>query len=494
MVRKKISKIIMLISIISAVLLITPSFGTASDADILKPKEPLPEEDSGRIGLDETATEQEPVYPIDPAAGTTGFDDGGNMTGDASGEDEESSMEELIWLIVNGDELPDGDNGELDGNSSSSDEMNLGGSLAGETLEGNLVESGSEIEVDEIFIASANGVVDEELAIGTSLPLNIIGHVRINVLEGDVNPYFDGYDVIDNTAFAITTSSAFLALSVAKLLYEFGVPILKSVQFGIYATTKVLDAILTYIETKEFQLIIDFTFGGLNIQLNLRGTVFKTIMMFVQPILDLIELHLEISLSDVIQSIIDALQDDDGVESTFSNFITGAIPLWVGIGAMIKVLRGKPYYPDIYDWLTDENGPDLSSFKANQVISFLQTSDDVFTSLRVNTIGQFDVFVSHGATVENNEYIQLRNLHVDVENGVEDGYAAIVEIEAISAGNVFDSKIIGIVYDGNGDGDDVGMVTETLNSEPVVGGSTSTTETTGSSTTQMSGTTGSTSL
>jgi hypothetical protein len=475
MVRKKINKIIMLISIVSAVLLLTTSLGAAFDPGLSDDRNP---EDDGRIGFDDEAKDQEPD-PRDITA-ETGFED--DVTSQDTitdgviiiGEDEETStLNNLLRLVVESDTLPDGS-------------------------EGGEIPSEPSIEVDEVFVAS-NGIVDKELAIGTSIPLNIIGYARINVSSGQSNiegvPYFDGYDVLDNAAFAITSSSAFIVLGVAKLIYNIKPQWAEyAIDFGFYVADVVLNAILDFIETGIFSISITFEFGPIQFTLDLKGKIVEAIMSLAQSILDLVDGILDGSiLSGIIEDIQTAL-DQSELEYTFKKFITNEIPLWAGVGAMIKRVRGKAYNPDIYNWLRYDCN--LGHFKAQNVISFLQSSDEVFEDIRVKTIGQIDVFLTKGRIEENNQYIQLRNLRIDFNNGVQNGYAAIINIDIFSAGNIVNTTKVGIICDDIGE-ELVGMETAPLNSEPVVEGS-STTETEtmeeGSSSTEMTGTTGSTSL
>jgi len=52
----------------------------------------------------------------------------------------------------------------------------------------------------------------------------------------------------------------------------------------------------------------------------------------------------------------------------------------------------------------------------------------------------------------------LRNVHVKVNPNCqvpEGQYAAVIQIKAISAGQTFDNKTIGVVYDGSSEGGDV---------------------------------------
>ena len=443
------NKWIMLISIISVALMIIPSIGVASEAGLFQepPREEPIISDSGSIVLEDTAEGNldsgTGINPsINPIDDSTGVEDDSGISGGPSGNsienedpleldkvtNEEPESDKLIYLVVNGDEdLP----------------------LKEDSEDTDLTWQ----DVDEVFVASDDGVVDGELFIGTnlSLNLNIVGHVEINVLYGSENlsgdPYFDGYDVFDNTAFAIITSSVMLALTTAKLLRQFGKPIMQSVQFGMYVTAQVLDAILNYILTGDFYLYIDFSDGGLGGPFTFEGKILKAIIdSLVEPILKFIQTDFEISLSDIIPSIKEALENDE-FESVIGKFITGDIPLRAGVSSIIKRLQGMPYYsddePDIYDWLTDNF--DLSDSQAKQAISFLQTSENALTNLRINTIGKFDIFLSEGKTGIN--AIKLRNLHAEINSDSEpdeQGYVAKIQIKAISAGQVFDSKIIGI--------------------------------------------------
>lgn len=442
--------------------------------------------DSGRIGLDETAkidtkSEIKPAESVPSLDGTAEIDTKPDIKPDESvvptddATDADSGIDvpietddftdengssnpdnDLIWLVIQGDEVSDGDSEtpDVDPNGSGPELAND----MGTTIPGS--PASSPIEVDEVFIASSNGLVDKVISIDTTLPLNILGYARIDVLRGNENlndgPYFDGLDIFDELSLAAaSTLMMFLVRSIQLLDIAF--PIGDAIVISTTICAWMLEKVLYMIENGFNWVTIDITIAGFTISNPIRTALEKLINPILEKIVDfLIPIAKESALDivDYFQNLKTLFEKTDFRELIEQLYDSSSLAVY----AILQVLQNKDT-TQIKTWLEQFVNPSV----AQTLVSLLNSYDSIFVSIRDGIFGKFDAFITYGR-----EATALRNIHVEINPNcqVEEGqYAAIIEIKAISAGQVFDSKIIGILYDGSGSdvpslGESAGVILE----------------------------------
>jgi hypothetical protein len=313
----------------------------------------------------------------------------------------------------------------------------------GTTIPGSPVSS--PIEVDEVFIASSNGLVDKVISIDTTLPLNILGYARIDVLSGNENlddgPYFEGLDIFDELSLAAaSTLMMFLVRSIQLLDIAF--PIGDAIVISTTICAWMLEKVLYMIENGFNWVTIDITIAGFTISNPIRTALEKLINPILEKIVDFLVPIAKDSALDIVdyfQNLKTLFEKTDFRELIEQLYDSSSLAVY----AILQVLQNKDT-TQIKTWLEQFVSPSVAQI----LVSLLNSYDSIFVSIRDNIFGKFDTFITYGR-----EATALRNIHVEVNPTcqVEEGqYAAIIEIKAISAGQVFDSKIIGILYDGSG--------------------------------------------
>ncbi len=416
--------------------------------------------DSGRIGLDETA-EIKPAKPVTLVDGTAEIDIKPDVKPDESvvpidgatdadsdidlpiETDENGSSEPdsgLIWLVVESDDVSNDDSETPD-----SDPNGSGPGLTTcteTTMPGS--PGSSPIEVDEVFVASSNGLVDKVISIDTTLPLNILGYARIDVLSGNENlndgPYFEGLDIFDQLSLAAaSTLMMFLVRSTQLLDVVF--PLADSILIATTICAWMLEKVLYMIENGFSWVSIDITIAGFTISNPIRTALEKLINPILEKIVDFLVPIAKDSALDIVdyfQNLKTLFEKTDFRELIEQLYDSSSLAIY----AILQVLQNKDT-TQIKTWLEQFVSPSV----AQTLVSLLNSYDGIFVSIRDNIFGKFDTFVTYGR-----EATALRNIHVEINQNcqVEEGqYAAIIEVKAISAGQVFDSKIIGILYDGS---------------------------------------------
>jgi len=494
MVRKNMNKLIMLVSIILATLLITTPIGVAVEADLVEEQvksreEPsvesiseLVSDESGMIALDSHAEpveelSGEPLLPVfeDPAMGTTGVGDGG---GDTNGEGTEPQdppesddppSDKLIWLDVNGDDL--GDDIE---NEDSDEETTLSGS------------STSQIEVDKVFISSDSHVIEREAFVNTTLPLNVVGFVKVDVISGSENlniaPYFERIDAADEILIGIIASIVYATAGITSIVYEFTSNLNLASIAAIVISSVMLTAVASLLAgggaAITLLMVID-ALSPLGIGSALAEIIYERVVARASKLID----SLVVTLAFLIVEMDAAIGLVQGFGAALQQCVEVLKEGVLVAHAIIMALKGVDHSV-IKDYLIDECG--ISETRANIIISVIGGVQSTLNALRANTFGKFALFASFGGN------ISLRNLHVEINDCCQPSaneYAAILEVKAFSAGNEFDSLTIGIIYNGDGPGSSLtqrSMPTSTT-SNPTTSGTTIMGST-------VSGTTGTTGL
>ncbi len=471
---------ITLVSIISVTLMVATSAEAAigvglylgeAKGEVKIESNPVVYVDSGRIGLDQAAkidtnSEIKPTEPVSSTDGTAEIDtkpeikpdesvgpindptkvDGGvdvsTETDDV--QDENGSSEpnnDLIWLVVVGDDVSDGDSEtpDVDPNGSG---LGLANDI-GTTMQGS--PGSSPIEVDEVFITSSGGLVDKVVSIDTTLPLNILGYARIDVLSGNENlcdgPYFEGLDIFDQLSLAAASTLMMFLVRAIQLL-DITFPLADAILIATTICAWMLEKVLYMIENGFSWVTIDITICGFTLSNPIRTSLGKLINPILEKIVDfLLPIAKESALDivDYFQNLKTLFEKDtfrDLVEQLYDRSS-------LAVYAILQVLQNKDT-TQIKTWLEQFVSPSVAQI----LVSLLNSYDGIFVSIRDGIFGKFDTFMTYGR-----EATALRNMHVEINPNcqVEEGqYAAIIEIKAMSAGQVFDSKIIGILYDGSG--------------------------------------------
>jgi len=484
MVRKNIW--MMLLSIIAVNLMITASVSAAFITSVKNDEETKEQQtttdsdvttDSGRIGLDEKAeikiqpdgtadqltdkqksddivdesseTAKPYISPTDQTTSETGDivnDDNSNDT-----DDNQNENSRTIWLAVQGDEIPDTDSGAPDSDSNGS-EFNLNGNNL-------LVNIGASpgINIDEVFIASSSGIVDKILSIESNLPikLNILGYASIDVISGSENfingPYFDGLDVFDRLNLAVASASIMFLVRAIQIL-DIAFPIVDAIKIATKICALILNAALNVIINglDISNLIINI---GVTITINghaytLSNPIRKALIGLIKPVLNILESV--ITSIDIEQSKSNMIDYFQNLKNLFekTDFRTLVKDLYtsfnMAVHAIYLVLQNKNT-TEIQTWLEQF----VSTSTAQNLVSKLQLYDGLFVGIRDGIFGKFDAFITYGR-----DSTPLRNIRAKIKSNyqaVQGQYAAIIEIKAISAGEVFDTKTIGILYDGSGE-------------------------------------------
>ena len=391
----------------------------------------------------------ESVVPTDDATDANSGIDAPIETDDFT--DENGSSEpgnDLIWLVVEGDEASDDGGSEapdIDPNGSGLELANdMGTAIPGSP-------GSSPIEVDEVFIASSNGLVDKVVSIDTTLPLNILGYARIDVISGNENlndgPYFEGLDIFDQLSLAAaSTLMMFLvrAIQLLDITFPLADSILIATTICAWMLEKAMSAIEFGLNLINITLGISITIGGHTY--TLTGPIRTALKNLIIPILDKIVNFLVPIAKDSALDIVDYFQNLKTLfeKTDFRELIEQLYDSSsLAVYAILQVLQNKDT-TQIKTWLEQFVSPSVAQI----LVSLLNSYDSIFVSIRDNIFGKFDAFITY-----EREATALRNIHVEVNPTcqVEEGqYAAIIEIKAISTGQVFDSKIIGILYDGSG--------------------------------------------
>jgi len=433
--------------------------------------------DSGRIGLDQAAkidtkSEIKPAESVPSVDGTAEIDAKSEIKPDESivptddatevdsgiyvsietddVPDENGSSEPdngLIWLVIQGDEVSHNDSETPDIDSNGSEVLsanNQGATIAGSP-------ASSPIEVDEVFVASSSGLVDKIVSVDTTLPLNILGYAKIDVLSGNENlndgPYFEGLDIFDQLSLAAASTLMMFLVRAIQLL-DVAFPLADSILIATTICAWMLEKAMSVIELGlnliNITLGISITIGGHTY--TLTGPIRTALTNLIIPILDKIVNFLVPIAKDSALDIVDYFQNLKTLfeKTDFRELIEQLYDSSsLAVYAILQVLQNKNT-TQLETWLEQF----VSPWAAQGLVSLLNDYDGLFVCIRDNIFGKFDTFMTYGR-----EATALRNIHVEVNPNcqVEEGqYAAIIQINASSAGHVFDSKIIGILYDGSG--------------------------------------------
>jgi len=443
---------------------------TEVDVNVKEKLEPASDvrADSGRIGLDEKADAElkSEITSTSPADEITSTTEGDSDTGvteidDNQNENEPSvpSSDGLIWLAVEGDEIPDDNSESPDFNSDGPGDP-IGTTLSA-TVSGSYATSPT-IEVDEVFVASDSGLVNKEVSIDTTLPLNIVGRAEVEVLSGSENlvegPYFNGLDIVDRLSLAVASASIMFLIRAIQLL-DVAFPLVDAIVIATTVYTWVINGTIHAIQNgldfldDMIDIGITITIGGHTY--TLPGTIRNALKSLIGNILSVLESFLGKMLENLlplaeqsIDNIIDyleGLRDDlfgnPDFKALFGQLYSNA---YLAVYVILQVLERK----DTSDIEAYFEQIGLSHSVAQTLVSLLNSYDNIFVSIRDGIFGKFDLFTTYGR-----DSTSLRSVHAQINpycQVAEGSYAAIIKIKAVSAGQVFDSKIIGIIYDGSG--------------------------------------------
>ena len=391
------------------------------------------------------------IKPTDQVTGGTGSITGASNSDETEvvpNENESSDpSDDLIWLAVQGDEV-DGSSG-FDANNNSS-----GGNIA----------LPPQTDVDEVFVASSSGIVDKTVSVDSNLQLslNILGYARVDVISGSENlisgPYFNGLDVFDRLSLA-AASAAIMFLVRAIQILDIAFPLADAIIIATTVSTLVFDAII-YAINHGLNILDQLINIGLTIEINghtyvLGGVIRDAVKSLIFTILNVMDNFLgkilEILVPYADQSIDNVVDFIEGLRDLFVNTDFKALinQLYsnsqLAVYAILQVLQRK----DTSQIETYLEQIGLSHSTAQTLVSLLNSYDNLFVGIRDNIFGKFDAFMTYGR-----DSTPLRNIHANIDPNcqIQQGeYAAIIEIKAISAGQVFDTKTIGILYAGSGE-------------------------------------------
>jgi len=444
------------------------------------------------------------VFLITPSIGVAFEEDATSKIG----EKPDDQLSEYLKLIIKGIE---DENNDLDGDGRSSGDPNGDLSSKGNSLSSSSSNSGYDMEaVDVVIAADGNGIVDWPVEIET-IPLNIIGHAEVNVISGDENlarkPVFAGLDFVDNIGLTIVALSIILVARIAQMLNEkFRMNLNIAAQVGKLVVAGLLTAFISALIAGSLPVFLAF-FTGVG-----AGTLLYILEGYGLPD----------SLKSMILSICET------VKQLFSGLYTQLVEWWNDFDLstalnkilviindlavpVAKIMVQKTYAAIIAITMVlnyFKNGPDwaaikselmkigLSSSEAQQLIDTIQSHFESIRDFRDQTLGKLNIFFSRGK-----QNLNLNNLYLEIDDGYQvgdDGFVAKVEIKAISAGLEFDTKTIGIYFEGFTNPDDENP--NSMQSTPSSTGSmpaqteTSTGMTSSQSSTMKSGSTGACSL
>ena len=437
------NKWIMLISIISVALLIVPSIGIAFEGALIEDKieeekveEELKEEVKEEPCVDCTAPE-----PDEPTAEAAPEKDSSAETP----PEEEPTAEEETGPSFNVEQE------EIDGYL----RLVIDGVEEGEqSYFGDDGEPDIQFDrdaVDEVIVANSNGIVDWPVEL-EAIPLNILGYAEVSVSSGgeylDGIPVFAGLDAVDNVVLTVLSAAMMLLIKMAKRLEDNGIG---TVLARTISTAVVLGLLIVAADAIILGLpLITFITGGA------LGTILASYVLsdtLKDIITDLVTTAI-ISLKNVISAIIDGI-DWASVLQNIKDFIQD-IPSLIqkmidyGIKTILAVLEVFEYFKDEPDWdgikslLVDL---ELSYSQAEILKNLLKNSYNAFRTFRDVVFGKRDIFLTLGANRKS-----LRDLHAIIKPNYQvdedTGFVAILEIKAISAGNEFDKKLIGVYFEG----------------------------------------------
>gem|GEM_PF-1453938 len=480
-----------LVSIITVTLMVATSveaaIGTSSYVGDAKKEvkiEPTPAvyADSGRIGLSQAAkidtkSEIKPAEPVPSVDVTAKIDAKSKIKSDESvtptndptkvdssvkvsietkdvptGNGSHNPDNDLIWLVIQGDEVSH-NNSETPNIGSNGSEV-LSANNQGATIAGS--PGSSPVKVDEVFVASSSGLVDKIVSIDTTLPLNILGYAKIDVLSGSENlnagPYFEGLDIFDKLSLAAASTLMMFLVRAIQLL-DIAFPLVDAIKIATKICALILEGAIYVIQnglilsTQIINISISITIGDHTY--TLTNPIRNAIINLLNPILNILNdivtsLDVEQSVSNIINYFqnLTTLFEKTDFRVLVKQLVSSSS---LAVYAILQVLQRKntsqieAYFEQI----------GLSHSVAQTLVSSLNFYDGLFVSIRDGIFGKFDAFITYGR-----DATALRNIHVEVNPNcqvVAGQYAAIIQIKAISAGQTFDTKTIGILYDGGGD-------------------------------------------
>ena len=392
------SKMIMLVSIISVVFLITTPIGIT-------------------LGADETIEQ---------------------LNGEIQPPENDMPIGDLIWFDIEGDSAP------------------TLPTAGGE--DGNCYLPSAPPSVDKVFI-SANRVIEREAFIDTILPLNVVGYVEINVLDGSenlkINPYFERIDAADEILLGIIASIVYATAGAVSIIYKAIGNMNLAVAAAIAVGCSILTVAATIIAGGAVAITLSMIAEVLT-QFGL-GNLVQEIYEFVVGAASLIIGTLVVLATKYLEWMFPEGNGGGGNGSGWEwiiNLFTGFKAALQQCGqvlkegpfvatAIIMAIRGADY-DAIYTYLVEEAG--LGQTKANLLATLLiGIQSDILNDLRANTFGKFALFASFG------DKVSLDNLHIEIGDSCipsENEYAAIMKVKSYSANNEFDTTTIGIIYNG----------------------------------------------
>ena len=395
-------------------------------------------------------------------------------TGDMEGEGSadliiinDDPIGDYIWLDVNGDSLDDG--GEI-GQLSSSEPGNKQMTMPP--------------DVDEIFIASDNGEINRKLFIGSTLPLQIVGTVRVTVESGEKNlidysPYFEyGFGKAEDIAFSILAVSTAFVLKTINLLKKADV-VANLLPAAVYILTMTLNSLLEKLEDigaddewfdwLEATLIIN----GVPIDIDeILDGLLQTVQDFVGS-LERIFKNLADSRLDILKNFIKKDLGDVTKKGPLFDFLVWIITpdgLLLGVACLILATAvGGMSLDEVEKWISSHpllEGAINYILKSKDItidyiLSQIKTVHNAITDLFHIPVA---VFWTNGLDSKS----ATGRLHISINPDYDtlmkgNYYAAKIRIDASSAGQVFDSRVVGIMYDNskyNGTGTIIGGTTE----------------------------------
>jgi hypothetical protein len=550
MVRKKMNKWIMLISIISVALLLLPSLGAATEADVYieQTTDSVSSDiyqDSGRIGLSSLAEETtgicvQPVEPILEISTDEAFN--GEMIPDDSIDpehDKEFSADFTITdessdaitdtstdKVVSDDAFPDdpvtnptevGDENELTSDSeidTSNDDEFPSDEIIYLVIEGDeytpdievpvtpegsgqeqvnedLVLSQDLMEgVDALFITDSNGLVRKDVSVKNELeiPLNILGYAKIEVTEGSDNIKLPYFEHIDILDDSVGVVVGLIALA-SQRIYQ------KIYNFLDYIVGNSFAKNIAILGAAVFGV---FVLAAIQAAFVLGGLVFMAEAL-KDALIDALNLHNLVIEGGIIDQIFDDILYPilQGMHNLIGRLVQQFIDfseLAIGFGLLQDIWLG------IKDLFAEEDSFTIIkalklALKGEWDHPIIENSKEAFIELRAMTYGKFIVFLSRGQ-----ENVGLDKLRVELADDCSIGYGqkvAEIHVKAYSAKNLFDTKKIAIVngrLSNNLEGESQSLNSTSSISQTSSTSITSTTTSMSTTSTSMTSNTGSSSL